>query len=138
MTDEQSLEEVRNKKLEQLKERAESPSPTNQTPTEPLHIEGETELTAAANEHDVLLVDFYADWCQPCKMLAPIIDELAAETEAAVGKVDIDTQQQLASQYGVRSVPTLVIFADGEPVDRIVGVKQKPALVRRLQQYGDI
>ena len=136
MSDDQSLEEVRNKKLEQLKARAEGDSELDQSPSEPMQIDSPSTLTTAAADHDVLLVDFYADWCGPCQMLAPVVEEIAAETTAAVGKVDIDANQQLAGDYGVRSVPTLVIFADGEPVDRIVGVKQKSELLARLGQYG--
>ena len=138
MAEDRSLEDVRTQKLEELKDRVEGQQVTGQTPSSPLQLDGQAALTEAANAHDVLLVDFHADWCGPCQMLAPIVEEIAAETEAAVGKVDIDAHQRLASKYDVRGVPTLVIFADGDPVDRIVGVKQKPELVSRLRQYGDI
>ncbi|TQR21944.1 hypothetical protein C9J85_19490 [Haloferax sp. wsp5] len=70
---------------------------------------------------DVVLVDFYADWCGPCKQLEPAVERIAAGTAATVAKVDIDANQQLAAKYGVRSVPTLLLFVDGEPVERLVG-----------------
>jgi len=83
----------------------------------------------------VVLVDFYADWCGPCQMLEPIVESIAAETDAAVAKVDVDANQQLAAQYGVRGVPTLVLFAGGEKVQEMVGVQQKEALVAAIEQH---
>ena len=73
----------------------------------------------------VLVVDFWATWCMPCKMLGPVIEQLAADYEgrAVVGKVDIDEQRELAEEYHIQSVPTVMIFRDGEPVDTLVGVR---------------
>lgn len=70
-----------------------------------------------------VLVDFWAEWCGPCKMISPMIDELATELieEAKVGKVEVDTAQELAAKYGVRSIPCLLFFKDGEVKDQIVG-----------------
>ena len=74
-----------------------------------------------------VLVDFWAEWCGPCKMIAPILDELAEEYEGRIriGKVNIDEQQQLAAQYGVRAIPTLLLFHNGEVADQIVGLRSK-------------
>jgi thioredoxin len=74
-----------------------------------------------------VLVDFWAEWCGPCKMIAPILDELAEEYDGRVriGKVNIDEQQQLAAQYGVRAIPTLLLFHNGEVADQIVGLRSK-------------
>ncbi len=68
-------------------------------------------------------------------MIAPTVAEIAAETDVAVAKVDVDANQQLAAQYGVRGVPTLVLFADGEQVEEVVGVKGKDALLSLIQRY---
>ena len=70
-----------------------------------------------------VLVDFYAEWCGPCKMAAPIIDELAGEYngQVVIGKVDVDQNQQAASKYGVMSIPTVIMFKDGVEVDRKIG-----------------
>jgi len=75
----------------------------------------------------LVLVDFYADWCGPCKMAGPVIDELAGEYKgkAVVGKVNVDENQELSSKYGVMSVPTVVLFKDGKEVDRMMGFKGK-------------
>jgi thioredoxin 1 len=71
-----------------------------------------------------VLVDFYADWCTPCRVVAPIVDRLAEEYAERVGvyKVDVDTSPELASRFGVRSIPTLVVFKEGRPVETLVGV----------------
>jgi thioredoxin 1 len=74
-----------------------------------------------------VLVDFWAEWCGPCKMIAPILDELADEYagKVSIGKVDIDDQQKLASEYGVRAIPTLLLFHDGQVAEQIVGLRSK-------------
>ena len=74
-----------------------------------------------------VMVDFWAAWCGPCRMVGPIIDEISDEYDgkAVVGKVDIDSNQQYAAQFGVRNIPTVLVFKDGELVDRKVGVSSK-------------
>jgi thioredoxin 1 len=82
-----------------------------------------------------VLIDFWAAWCGPCKMIAPIVDELAAEYEGKlkVGKLDVDDNQQTAIQFGVRSIPTLLIFKDGEKKETIIGAVPKGQIVQKLQ-----
>ena len=78
----------------------------------------------------VTLVDFFADWCGPCRMMEPIIEELASELSgtAKIGKLDIEASQKTTSVYNVTSIPTMILFKDGEEVKRIVGVKDKDSL----------
>jgi thioredoxin 1 len=132
MSEDNSLEDIREKKREQLVEEEQGAD----APSEPIHINGQAELDEAVQQYDVVLADFYADWCGPCKMLEPIVKSLAAETDAAVVKVDVDANQQLAGQYGVQGVPTLVLFANGQQAEQMVGVQQKDALAQTIAQYS--
>jgi thioredoxin 1 len=83
-----------------------------------------------------VLVDFWADWCAPCKMISPIVEELAGEFDGKVKftKLDVDSNPKSASSYGIRGIPTMLIFNEGEPVDQVVGVVPKSVLKKRLEQ----
>ncbi len=83
-------------------------------------------------------VDFGADWCAPCRAIGPVVDELATEFRgrAIVGKVDVDEQQELARRYGVRSIPSLLFFNDGEIVERVAGVVSKARLAQELERLA--
>ncbi len=82
-----------------------------------------------------VLVDFYADWCGPCQMMVPILEQVNAQLQGQIRIVKIDTEkyQQLATQYRIEALPTLVLFKQGQPIDRIEGVLQAPQLVQRLR-----
>ncbi len=85
----------------------------------------------------VVLVDFWATWCPPCRIQGPIIEELAAELshKASISKLDVDDYSNIASRFGVRNIPTLLIFKDGEVVERFVGVQQKETLKLAINQH---
>ena len=91
---------------------------------------------AATIAEGVTLVDFFAQWCGPCKMLAPILDKVADELDgrAKVAKVDIDEAMDLASRYGVQSIPTLIVFKDGEIVSQTLGAQSKNALLAMVEK----
>lgn len=83
-----------------------------------------------------ILVDFWAEWCGPCKMIAPILEELAVEQadKFTIGKLDVDTNVSTATKYSVMSIPTLLLFKDGQVVARLVGAKPKGALLQEITQ----
>ena len=100
------------------------------------------EVTDASFENDVLksdvpvLVDFWAVWCAPCRMIAPIVEELAEEKAGTlkVAKVDVDNNPETAMKYGIRSIPTLLIFKDGQVVDQMIGAVAKAMIESKLEK----
>jgi len=98
------------------------------------YIELTNENFEATTSKGVALVDFWAPWCGPCRMIAPVIEELAADFDgkAAICKVNTDEQQELASKFAVRSIPTILLMKDGEVVETMVGAASKAAFAEKL------
>ena len=85
--------------------------------------------------NSLILVDFWADWCGPCKKMNPILEELSSETGLLVGKLNIDENQEKTRQYSVQSIPTMVLFKDGNPVHTLVGAMPKHRLLKELAEW---
>ena len=83
-----------------------------------------------------VLVDFWADWCMPCKMMAPVLNDVAQATDgtASIYKLNVDEQQQVAARYGIRNIPTMILFKDGKEVERIIGVKPKDYIISSINK----
>lgn len=94
----------------------------------------DSNFNEVVNSDKPVLVDFWAEWCGPCKMIAPVVDELASDYDgkAVVGKVDVDSNPEVAGKFGIRSIPTLLVFKNGEVVDKQVGAVNKSILSQKL------
>ena len=104
----------------------------------PIDVTDDTFDDEVINSDVPVLVDFWADWCAPCKMIAPIVDELANEYDGRIkfAKMDVDSNQRVPMTYGIRGIPTLLIFSGGDAVDQVVGAVPKGALKSRLDKVA--
>lgn len=89
------------------------------------------------NSQELIVIDFWAEWCGPCKMIAPLVEELANEYEgkALIGKCDVDENNEIAVTYGIRNIPTLLFIKNGEVVDRLVGALPKAKIAETIEKY---
>ena len=91
-------------------------------------------FSAITAENDLVLLDFWAVWCGPCKMIAPLLTQIAEEREdVVIGKVDVDSEMELAMQFGVSSIPTLVVIRNGQPVNKAVGYMPREKILALLE-----
>lgn len=110
----------------------------SETPAEPIVLGVSEEFESIVSEHEVVIVDFYADWCGPCRMMEPAVEAIAAETDAAVLKVDIDRHGRLAAAHNIRGVPTTKVYADSEEVDQMVGLQTEEQLRAAVDRHRPV
>lgn len=87
------------------------------------------------NTHKLIMIDFWAEWCRPCKMFSPIIEEVSKETGMWLGKINVDDSTIKPAEYEVTSIPTTILFKDGVPVKRIIGAKPKHIMMEEIQEW---
>ena len=96
----------------------------------------DTDFQEIVEGNDLVLVDFWAPWCGPCKAVAPVLEEIAAEnSNVLIAKMNIDENPNTASQHGIMSIPTMMIFKNGQLVDRLVGALPKPSIMEKLEPH---
>lgn len=98
------------------------------TSTTPIDIESPEHLQSVLDEYSLVLLDFHAEWCGPCQMMEPMLEDLAADSVATVARIDVDEQQTLAADHEVRGVPTIEAYHNGEPFERLVGATSEEKL----------
>jgi thioredoxin 1 len=103
----------------------------------PITVTDSTFEKLVVDAEQPVLVDFWAEWCGPCKMIAPVLEEIATDLDGklTIGKLDVDENGSTAMAFGVMSIPTLLLFKGGKPVERIVGFQPKQQLVSKLQRH---
>jgi len=131
------LDEIRKKKMEKMMKEINKPQePSVQFPDKPVIVTDET-LDSAARQYPVFILDCWAEWCGPCRMLGPIIEELAGELKGRVvfGKLNVDQNMQTANKHRISAIPTLLVFKNGKLVDKLVGAYPKGTLAAKIQKY---
>jgi thioredoxin 1 len=131
------LDEIRKKKMEKIMSEQSKPSePKIEYPSKPVTVTDST-LDAALNQYPLLIVDCWAEWCGPCRMIAPTIEDLAKELSgrAVFGKLNVDENSQTSNKYKISAIPTLLVFKDGKLLDKLVGAYPKATLAGKIQKY---
>jgi len=129
------LEKIRQKKLKELMSRFSSGEPGGKAMAKPVEL-NEKNFNEVMSNNENVVVDFWAEWCAPCRMIAPVIEELAKEYAGRVvfAKLNTDKNQDLASRFGISAIPTLIYFKKGRPVESIVGAMPKSELKKWIEK----
>ena len=130
------LEALRKKKMLALKTMLEKESERKTWPSEPGHVT-DLNFQETVSRYPLVLVDFWASWCMPCKMIAPVLDQLSEEFrgKAVIAKLDVDRNKRTADTFKVSGIPTLIMFRDGRPVERITGALPRQALKGIIEKH---
>jgi thioredoxin 1 len=134
MSSDDELDAIKHKKLAELQKEVATKAMMSSI-TEPIVLT-DSNFASEVTRYSIMLVDFWAPWCGPCRMVSPIIEQLSREYSGRVafGKVNVDENQRIAASFGIQSIPTLMIFKGGKAVDVIIGAMPKPQIEMKLKQ----
>lgn len=131
------LDEIRKKKMEKMMSEMNKPSePGISYPDKPVVVTDST-VDSAASQYPLFILDCWAEWCGPCRTIAPVLEEMAKELrgKAVFGKLNVDENMQTANKYRISAIPTLLIFKNGKLLDKLVGAYPKATLAGKIQKY---
>ena len=133
MAEETDLDQIRLRKIQAMLDQSKN---SVQADNQPMTVTDDT-FYKAVQTHELLVVDFWAPWCGPCRMVGPIIEALSAEYagKAAFGKMNVDENQMVPSSFGIMSIPTIIIFSHGKEVERLVGAYPKAHIEAMIKRY---
>jgi thioredoxin len=138
LSQDEELERINRKKLEELIQRKGQldARATPASSTGPMVLTDST-FSEEVSRHPLMVVDFWAPWCGPCRMVGPVIEQLSGEYagRVAFGKLNVDENPQVAGAFGIQSIPTILVFKDGQPVDGLLGAVPKSYIERKLEPY---
>ncbi len=135
------VERIKERKLQEMMRRSASTkqSPAPEGSGKPIDL-SDADFHAEVKSHQLMVVDFWAPWCGPCRMVSPVLEELSHEMagKATFGKLNVDDNPVVASEFGIQGIPTIMIFKDGHPVDGLVGAYPKAMIEQKIRPYmGD-
>jgi thioredoxin 1 len=136
-TDDKEIEEIKKQKIAEMLQKAQTQTTPNGTPLDKPIVLTDGTFQSELAKHKLMVVDFWAPWCGPCRMVSPIVEELAAEYagKVAFGKMNVDENTAVPGSFGVMSIPTLMVFKDGKAVDSLVGACPKSYLESKFKPH---
>ena len=136
MTSDDEIRRINQRKYEEMLKRQSNPAPVPSAQTTPIELT-DANFQGIVGSHQLVVVDFWAPWCGPCRIVSPVLEELAGEMagKATFGKLNVDDNPATSQRFGIQGIPTIMVFKDGEPVDGLVGAAPKQMIEARIRPH---